>query len=286
MGRHMEETRRQGAGQVGRSARRALIPWLAVVVSLVVLPLGGCARSGGGVTVAGSTSVQPFADMLAEEYMIVHPDEHLNVQGGGSSAGIEAAISGAAQVGMSSRELKGDETKLVRIEIARDAIAVVVHPTNPIADLSLEQIQSVFSGKVSRWSQVGGPNRPIVVVTREEGSGTRSAFQDLVLGANVDVDPGALVQDSNGAVRQLVSGDPNAIGYVSLGLVNAEVKAVSIGGVRASDDNVNAGTYKLVRPFLFVLKAQPEGATKAFIDYVLSPTGQSSLMHEGLLPRS
>jgi phosphate transport system substrate-binding protein len=271
------------AGGAGGRAKPKSAWRLLVALLVCLIAVSGCARSTGGITLAGSTSVQPFADMLAEEYMTLHPTEHVNVQGGGSSAGIEAALSGAAQIGMSSRDLKGDETKLVRIEIARDAIAVVVHPSNPVRDLSLEQVRGIFSGKVRRWSEVGGPDRPIVVVTREEGSGTRSAFQDLVLSANVAVDPGALVQDSNGAVRQLVSNDPSAVGYVSLGLVNEQVKSVSLDGVQATTANIQAGKYKLVRPFLFVLKAEPEGSTKAFIDYVLGADGQKSLAHEGLL---
>lgn len=251
------------------------------LLSLVVV-LSACARASGGITVAGSTSVQPFAEMLSEEYMALHPDERINVQGGGSSAGIEAARSGAAQIGMSSRELKGDEKGLVRIEVARDAIAVVVHPSNSVQDLTLEQVRGIFSGEITDWSQVDGPQRRIVVVTREEGSGTRGAFQELVMG-EVDIDPGALVQDSNGAVRQLVSSDPSAIGYISLGLVNHQVKAISIDGVLPTAENVIAGQYKIVRPFLFVLASPPQGPAKAFIDYVLSPEGQESLASEGLL---
>lgn len=254
---------------------------LAACLALALL-LSGCARSAGGITVAGSTSVQPFAELLSEEYMALHPAERINVQGGGSSAGIEAAVTGAAEVGMSSRELKGDEKQLVRIEIARDAIAVVVHRSNPIRDLSLEQVSGIFAGRITRWSELGGPDRPIVVVTREEGSGTRGAFQEMVMG-EVEIDPGALVQDSNGAVRQLIGGDPNAIGYISLGLVNEGVKAISIGGVEPSADTVFAGEYRLVRPFLFVLRSEPEGGVKRFVDYVLGPDGQNSLGHEGLL---
>jgi phosphate transport system substrate-binding protein len=256
---------------------------LALLILFNTLLVAGCSRYSGGVTVAGSTSVQPFAEMLAEEYMVLRPAESINVQGGGSSAGVEAAQSGAAQIGMSSRELNGDEKSLVAIEIARDAIAVVVHPTNPIANLSLEQVRGIFGGRILKWSEVGGPDRTIVVVTREEGSGTRGAFQDLVMGKNVDIDPGSLVQDSNGAVRQLVSSDPNAVGYISLGLVNNQVKPVSLDGIQPSAENVHGGKYKLVRPFLFVMKHPPEGEAKAYIDYVLSPEGQKSLAHEGLL---
>jgi phosphate transport system substrate-binding protein len=258
---------------------------LALALLTLAIPLAGCRAPGsGGITVAGSTSVQPFAELLSEEYARVRPDERINVQGGGSSAGIEAVLSGAAQIGMSSRELKGDETKLTRVEIARDAIAVVVHPSNPVKDLSLEQVQGIFSGKLTRWSQLGGADRPIVVVTREEGSGTRSAFQELVLG-KAEVDPGSLVQDSNGAVRQLVSDDPNSIGYISLGLVNHSVKAVSLGGSQPTAQHVADGSYTLVRPFLFVLAAPPNGGPAGgFIDYALSSAGQKLLAQEGLLP--
>ena len=244
----------------------------------------GCGTAATGITVAGSPSVQPFVEMLAEEYATAHPDLTVNVQGGGSSAGIEAAISGAAQIGMSSRGLKGDEKKLVGVEIARDAIAIVVHPSNPVADLSLDDVKRIFTGAIKRWNEVGGKDVAIVVVTREEGSGTRGAFQDLVLGKDLDVDRGALVQDSNGAVRQLVASDPNAVGYVSLGLVNEEVKAVSLDTVRASASEVAAGRYKMVRPFLFVMRERPTGQAAAFVDYVLSPEGQAELAHEGLLP--
>ena len=274
-----------GARRAARPERRAIA--LLAVALLVILTLAtslaGCARSAGGITVAGSTSVQPFAEMLAEEYMALHTVERINVQGGGSSAGIEAVMSGAAEIGMSSRELKGDERQLVRVEIARDAIAVVVHPSNPVRDLTLEQVRDIFSGRIAEWSAVGGPLRRIVVVTREEGSGTRGAFQEMVMG-DVEVDAGALVQDSNGAVRQLVSGDPNAIGYISLGLVNREVKAIWIDGVEPTAENVSTDRYRLVRPFIFVLRSMPtEGTVRAFIDYVLSPEGQRELAHEGLL---
>lgn len=261
---------------------------LALLVSLAIgllLSLGGCRpAAGGSVTVAGSTSVQPFAELLSEEYAHKLPLERINVQGGGSSAGIEAVNSGAAQIGMSSRELKGDEKKLVRIEIATDAIAVIVHPRNGIRDLTVEQVRGIFEGKTKRWSELGGPDQPIVVVTREEGSGTRGAFQDMVM-AKAEIDPGSLVQDSNGAVRQLVGGDPNAIGYVSLGLVDQSVKAVALDNVQPTAASVADGTYRLARPFLFVLREMPtDGAVKHYIDYTLSPEGQALLAGEGLLP--
>ncbi len=243
----------------------------------------GCQRSKAGITVAGSTSVEPFAELLSEEYMPRHPECHIYVQGGGSTAGIEAAITGAANIGMSSRNLTDDEKKLYAVTIAKDAIAVIVHPSSPIEDLPLDKIKGVFSGNITNWKALGGPNHPIDVVTREEGSGTRESFQKFVM-RKEDISLGALVQDSNGAVRQVIATDPNAIGYISLGLVNDQVKAVKISGVEPNLRNVYNGKYTLVRPFLFVFKGEPVGAAKSFLDFVLSPPAQKLLLKEGLVP--
>ena len=243
----------------------------------------GCQRSKAGITVAGSTSVEPFAELLAEEYMVIHPKSHIYVQGGGSSAGIEAARTHAAHIGMSSRALKPEEKDLHRVTIAKDAIAIIVHPSNPIQDLSLDRIRDVFSGRFGNWRELGGLNHPIDVVTREEGSGTRESFQKFVMGKE-DISLGALVQDSNGAVRQVVSSDPSAIGYISLGLVNDQVKPVKISGVEPSLANVNNGKYTLVRPFLFVFNGEPVGEAESFLKFVLSAQAQKLLLKEGLVP--
>ena len=250
----------------------------------MILPAGiSCQRSKAGITVAGSTSVEPFAELLAEEYMSQHPASRIYVQGGGSTAGIEAAITRAANMGMSSRSLIDDEKRLYAVTIARDAIAIIVHPMNPIENLSLDQIRDIFSGKIENWKELGGPNHPIDIVTREEGSGTRESFQKFVMGKE-DISLGALVQDSNGAVRQVISNDPSAIGYISLGLVNDQVKAVKISGVEPNLSNVDGGKYKLVRPFLFVSDGEPVGEAKSFLDFVLSPPAQKLLLNEGLVP--
>jgi len=233
--------------------------------------------------VAGSTSVEPFAELLAEEYMSHHPQSHIYVQGGGSTAGIEAVMTSAANIGMSSRNLIGDEKKLYVVTIAKDAIAIIVNPKNPVQDLSLDQIRQVFSGNISNWKEVGGPSRPIVLVTREEGSGTRESFQKFVMGKE-DIDLGALVQDSNGAVRQVVGSNHDAIGYISLGLVNDQVKALKISGVDPNLTDIDRGKYTLVRPFLFVFKEEPKGEAKSFLEFVLSPSAQEVLLKEGLVP--
>ena len=254
-----------------------------LIALLFSLLLGlGCQRSKAGMTIAGSTSVEPFAELLAEAYMHRHPEAHLYVQGGGSTAGIVAARSGIAHIGMSSRSLLPEEKDLHGIVIARDAIVVIVHPRNPMHDLSLQQIRAVFAGKVKNWSAVGGSPRPVVLVTREEGSGTREAFTKFVMGKE-EISLEALVQDSNGAIRQVVSNDPNAIGYISLGLVNDKVKALKISGVEPDLKSIETGTYSLVRPFLFVFSSEPAGEVKAFLEFVLSEPAQRLLVKEGLV---
>ena len=252
------------------------------LISIIVL-LTGCQRSKVGITVAGSTSVESFAELLAEEYMRLHPDSHVYVQGGGSSAGMMAARTGVANIGMASRSLLSNEEDLHAATIAKDAIVVIVHPTNRVSNLSLDHVSQIFSGKIKNWKEVGGYSHPIVLVTREEGSGTREAFQKFVM-KREEISLGSLVQDSNGAIRQVVSGDPNAIGYISLGLVNNKVKALKIAGVEPDPATIENGTYTLVRPFLFVFNGKPEGKAKAFLEFVLSPEAQNLLQKEGLVP--
>lgn len=255
-----------------------------IILFLSMIMMSGCSQTAGsGTIVAGSTSVQPYAEVLAEEYMILNPDYQIDIQGGGSSAGITAAQSQSADIGMSSRGLKDEENSLWSIEIAKDGLVIIVHPENSVDNLDLEQIKDIYTGQITEWSQVGGSNSKIHLIAREEGSGTRSAFTELVMG-DEEITPKAIVQDSNGSVMQLVSGDPNAIGFISLGLVNDEVKALDLDGVEATAENIMNDSYKLARPFLFVTNNEPTGLTKSFIDFTLSIEGQQLLSNEGLVP--
>lgn len=234
------------------------------------------------IVIAGSTSVQPFAEILAEAYMALHPDVTIDIQGGGSAAGILAAQTGAANIGMSSRALTEQEKNLWFVEIARDGLAIIVNPDNPIVNLTLNQAQGIYAGSITSWSSLGGPNTKIHVVTREDGSGTRSAFESLVM-SNTQITPKAIVMNSNGAVRQFVAGDSNAIGFMSLGLVDKTVKAVELEGIVASRENIINGSYGLSRPFLFLARSQPTGIVKDFIDFTLSADGERILESEGLI---
>ncbi len=257
-------------------------------VGLFLLVALGCNPSSQTTTtvrplcVAGSTSVQPFAEKLAEIYMHRHPQARIDVQGGGSSAGIYAATHGAADLGASSRELIGEEKKLVEIPIAYDGIAVIVHPSNPLTTISLTEIRKIFGGAAKNWSTLGLPPHAIDLITREEGSGTREAFEHLVMGKQ-EITPAALVQDSNGSVREIVAGDPYSLGYISAGLVDQRVKALAIDGVDPTRENIKNHTYKLVRRFLLVARTEPAGSCKAFVNFVLGPNGQKILESEGLV---
>ncbi len=257
---------------------------LCICLSIMLTSLlSACgSKPKNSMIIAGSTSVQPFAEILAEEYMRLNPDVSIDIQGGGSSAGIKAAQSNTADIGMSSRELKDEEKDLWSVKIAKDGLAVIVHPTSPIRNLTLNQVRDIYATATGSWSQLGGSNSKIHVFTREEGSGTRDAFSNLVMG-EAEITPKAMVQDSNGAVRQLVADDPAAIGYISLGLVNEKVKALELEGVSATHENILNGSYGLSRPFVFITRSEPTGETRKFIDFVLSAEGMRILTAEGLV---
>ncbi|MCR6544113.1 phosphate ABC transporter substrate-binding protein [Dehalobacterium formicoaceticum] len=235
----------------------------------------------GSLQLAGSTSVQPLAEELAAAFMEKNPDVKIDVQGGGSSAGVKAAADGVADLGMASRELKDEEkTSVQATVIAKDGIAVVVNTGNAVSDLTMDQVKGIFSGEISNWDQVGGASAPIVVINREEGSGTRGAFEELVLGEEVKFIESAAIQNSTGAVRTAVSSDANAIGYISMGSLDDSVKALKVDGVDATEDNVIAGTYKISRPFNFLSKGEPTELAKTFIDWILSAEGQEVVAEE------
>mgnify|MGYP003876649739 CR=1 FL=1 len=260
---------------------------IAALVLLAVgalLSVGACARRRGEViTVAGSTAFQPFAEKLAEQFMRKRPDLRISVQGGGSALGIQTALSGAAQIGMADLvELPPEAASLTAIVVARDGIAVIVNPANTVSNLSSEQVRAVFSGEIANWRQVGGDDRPIRVVSREAGSGTRTSFEQIL--GNFTLAPAAIVQDSNGTVRETVANDRDAIGYLSHGLMTDRVKAISVDGIACDDEAVIAGRYRLVRPVFFLVKGAPEGGVRDFIDYVLSDEGQKTIKDNGLLP--
>jgi phosphate transport system substrate-binding protein len=218
--------------------------------------------------------------------MAAHPGTRVLVSGVGSSAGIESVSNGTCDIGTSSRELAPTELKLglVDTKIARDAIAVIVNPSNPVASLTTSQVADIFTGKTTNWDEVGGPDLAIGLVNRDEASGTRDAFSKLVL-KGADFDPTAAVLPGTGQVRSVVAQSPSAIGYISLGFVDKSVKALTIDGIVPSEQTVKNGTYPISRVLHFFTKGQPTGLAKAYIDFVLSATFQDGVVRDaGFLP--
>ena len=249
------------------------------------LSKSGASRKETTITLAGSTSVMPFSEKLAEFFMVERPNLSVDVQGGGSSAGIQASLNRTVDIGMSSRKLKDDEKTLKEITICYDGISIIVHQSNPLRDITLDQIKKIYSGHIRNWKELGWIDRNIDAVSREEGSGTRGAFEDLVMGKEF-IHDAIMVQDSNGSVKEVVATDPYAIGYISLGIVDDKVKALAIDGIPPTVQNIKQHKYRMVRPFLYLTAGEPAGAAKIFIDFVLSREGQNILRKEGLVPIS
>jgi phosphate transport system substrate-binding protein len=222
--------------------------------------------------------------MLSQDFNHAQSAVRVEVQGGGSTVGLRAVADRIAQIGMCSRDLKPDET-FHTIEIARDGIAVVVHPSNPVDNLTVENIRRIFCGDIRNWKEVdGGDDREIRLITREEGSGTREAFSALVM-AKERIAKRALTQESNGAVRELLRGDRCAIAYMSLGLVGPDLKKLKVEGAEPTREAMEAGAYRLSRSFLFVYSGdKPTPQARKFITYVLSDPAQAILRKRGLLP--
>lgn len=257
--------------------------FLIVILIITLVFFNGCGAKVIRINIVGSTSVQPIAEVLAERFMQENQGFSINVQGGGSSAGIKAVLDGTAEIGTSSRELNLAELQadLKKVEIALDGIAIINNSQNKVKGLTMEQLKKIFAGEITNWSQVGGTNKAIVVVNREEGSGTRGAFTELVMG-DVKVTSNSIVQGSTGAVRQTVSGNPDAIGYISLASADKSIQLLTINGVPCNVVNIKQKKYPIVRPFLFVLKGKTADGVQQFIDYILKD-GQALIIENGLV---
>lgn len=237
------------------------------------------------IQIAGSTSVQPVAEKLVKKFEETHPKVRINVQGGGSSLGISSVSQGITQIGTSSRELtQKEKSGLNEYIIGKEGIVIAVNNKNNIINLNKSQIKDIFSGKIINWKEVGGPDLEIHVITRESGSGTRSAFESLIMGKGTKIRNDAIVQSSTESVKQAVRQDPGAIGFVSLARMSSDVKALELDGVTPSEKSVSDGSYVLQTPFIFIVKGEPKGTVKEFIDFTLSPEGQAIVKGENVVP--
>ncbi|PSW05490.1 phosphate ABC transporter substrate-binding protein [Photobacterium lipolyticum] len=245
------------------------------------------------VTVTGSTSVSHVVEVLAEAYSQAHNETFIAVQGIGSSAGIAAVKQDAAELGMSSRSLKPAEMSpdVKVVTIAHDGIALVVNKQNPVINLTKEQVSKIYHGEITNWKDVGGADKKMAVVSRDNASGSRFSFEDFmgltqqIKGQTVsDINPQILVVNTNGMVKSLVSRNVHAIGYVSLGSVDDSVKALSFEGVKPNIDNLDSGEYQISRPFLMIYKEKNlSDNAKGFLNYISSDEGQTIIEQRGYL---
>lgn len=251
----------------------------------------GEAKLEGTISVNGSTSVGPVIEALADQFMELHEDVVINIDQTGSGTGISAIGDKTCDIGMSSRELK--DTELAKgidtHELCIDGIAIIVNAQNSaIAGLSKEQVKQIYMGEITNWSQIGGADAPINLYSRESTSGTRGAFEELVLGkdgtgAQITIDDSKVqIQTSNGNLAAAVGQDAYGIGYMSLGLVKnyATVKATDLDNVHATLDNIVNGTYTLKRPFLLLTNGTPSSVAQAFLDYCLTSEAAKQYMAE------
>lgn len=247
----------------------------------------GSASAGGEINGGGSTSVQKIVNAVGEEYSAQNPDVTFTYSGTGSSDGIKGATEGTYSFGCASRELKDEEKAgLVEVTFAYDGIAMITHPTNAVKDLTMAQLKDIYTGKITNWSEVGGKDAPIVVVSREDGSGTRSAVEELIE-FEEELKKDATIKEGNGNVQTTVAANENAIGYVSLTFVDDTVKKLNVEGIEATVDNVLNKSYPISRPFLAVYNEEKvDDATKAFLDFLVGDEGQKIVEKDGGIPLS
>ncbi|MDD1710995.1 MAG: phosphate ABC transporter substrate-binding protein [Methanoregulaceae archaeon] len=270
---------------------------LATVLIIAVLA-SGCTQQPldsqeTTLKVTGSTTVLPVVQAAADAYMADHPGADIQVTGGGSSVGVQSVGEGTADIGMSSRDLKaGEKTTypdLVVTTIASDGIGIIVHPGNTVPALSIDQVRAIYQGRVTNWKEVGGPDQVIVVTGRDSASGTREFFFETVMDRQ-NFTPTQLEKNSNGAVKQTIMQTPGAIGYVGLGYIDNEVRAVPVivngEPVMPTVDTILTGQYPITRPLIMMTQGAPQGLARDYLDYILSPAGQMIIAEEGFVPIS
>lgn len=264
-----------------------------VIISLAgILFLTANVVWAGNIVIKGSTTVLPIAQKVAEAYMKQVPEVKISISGGGSGNGIKALIDGSTDIADSSRFIKDKEVTLavekgrypVPFAVAYDCIVPVVHPDNPMVNLTMGQLKAVYKGEINNWKDLGGPDKKIVVISRDTSSGTYEVWEDKVM-KKERVFPGALLQASNGAVVQAVSKNINAIGYIGVGYINESVKALMVDRVKGSAENTLNGTFPISRPLYMFTSGWPKEEILNFINFVIHPQkGQKYVEEAGFVP--
>ena len=265
---------------------------IALLLAALGLTAAACAQK-----LKGSDTLLPLAKKAAENYSEKNPSAHVTVTGGGSGVGLSSLREGTTDIAMASRRIKFDERVRMQqagrpveeLTVAFDALAVIVHPSNPVSRLTREQLERIFRGKITNWKQVGGEDRKIVVYSRETSSGTYEFFKESVL-KHRNYMPAVLSMPATGAIIQSVSQTPGAIGYVGLAYLNPEVKALAVsydgGGsyVAPTFDNARSKSYPIVRPLYFYYTKSNEAAVRPLVDYLTSDEGQAMVASIGFIP--
>lgn len=257
--------------------------------------LAGCGNTGidapqkavsvQTVSTDGSTSMEKVIGYLSEAYMSENPDVKITYNPTGSGAGIQAVSEGRCDIGLSSRDLKDEEAqKLNSTLVAIDGIAMIVNPANPVADLTIGQIEKIYTGEIKNWKEVGGSDAPIVLIGREAASGTRDGFESIT--HTKDKCHYSQELTSTGDVVQTVASNPNAIGYASLASVKETVKLLSIEGIIPTNETIQDGAYKIQRDFILVTPKdkQLSQAAQAFMDYAASNAADKLIISAGAVP--
>lgn len=265
---------------------------LTSAMAAMALMCGAGSALAGDISINGSTTVLPVIQKVAEQYMAATSGVNLSISGGGSGNGIKALIDGLTNIAMSSREIKSGEVeqaeakgvKPLATAIAVDAIVPVVHPSNKVQSLSIDELRGIFTGAITNWKQVGGDDARIVVVSRDSSSGTYETWESMVM-KDERVAPSALLQASNGAVVQTVAGNKNALGYIGIGYVGSSTKSLHIGDKIATAATALSREWPLSRELYIYTNGEPQGEIKAFVDYILDPEkGQKAVADVGFVP--
>ncbi len=266
--------------------------FIAIIATVLAIGFGACSRSKGNrVVVKGSTTVLPITQKAAEEFK-KETGISVFVEGSGSGNGIKALLDGGCDIANASRQMKPEELKLAaskgfkikEITIAYDMIVPIVHPSNPVHNLTTGQLKAIYIGGINNWKKVGGQNEEIVVVSRDTSSGTYEVWEEKVL-HKADVRRDALLQASNGAVVTTVAGNPKAVGYIGYGYLDNSVKAVTVNGVPTTIENGKSGKYPISRKlYMYVNEEKLSPNSKKFIDFLLGKEGQKIVKEVGYIP--